>query len=62
MSSQFSYLIEYELPSSSGKLSKVFEELNGICSYIEKEDRVTALTMTDRVCGADSMDPLDLAA
>jgi methylenetetrahydrofolate reductase (NADPH) len=61
-SSQFSYLVEYKLPSSSDKLSKVYEDLNGICSYIEKDDSVTALTMTDRMCGSESLDPLDLAA
>ena len=60
MSGQFFYLVEYELPAQSEKISKVYEDLNTICECILQEESVAALTLTDRSDSSKCVEPLDL--
>jgi methylenetetrahydrofolate reductase (NADPH) len=62
LSAQFMFLIEYELQAKSENLSRVFEDINGICTYCAETPEIAAMALTDKLSGPDSLDPIDLAA
>ena len=61
-SAQFLFLVEYDLPAKGESLTRVFEEINGICEYAAESTEIAAICLTDKLAGKESIDPLELSA
>lgn len=61
-SAQFMFMVEYNLPAKDENLSRVYEEINGICEYSSENPEIAAVCLTDKLAGKNSIDPLELSA